>query len=150
VIGEATHTRVICADAPRSAIRFSTRAVDEHRRLTRCRIQRALDPFKWLDAQGLRQRQPRWKLGSHAVISRQADYHGAIDSWLESHNKKTIFCLFQFRNVALDALRRVYLATPREGAAACRGVACHHSLRECRTDRFRGVATVRKGSEAGS
>src|ERR1700690_1396973 len=28
-----------------------------------------------------------------------ADYHGAIDKWLERHGLRTVFCLVQFRNV---------------------------------------------------
>lgn len=42
------------------------------------------------------------------------DYHEAIQKWLENHHKKTIFCLVQFKNVALNELPRVYLATPEE------------------------------------
>jgi hypothetical protein len=56
-----------------------------------------------------------------------ADYHGAVDAWLKKHSKKTVFCLVQFRGVAIDALPRMYLATPTEialwlkAAAAGRG-----------------------------
>ena len=42
------------------------------------------------------------------------DYHAAIDRWLNKHGKKTIFCFVQFHGVAIDALPRVYLASPVE------------------------------------
>jgi hypothetical protein len=56
-----------------------------------------------------------------------ANYHGAVDAWLKKHSKKTVFCLVQFKGVPIDALPRIYLATPSEiarwlkGAAAGRG-----------------------------
>ncbi|MBK7235672.1 MAG: hypothetical protein IPI02_08620 [Sterolibacteriaceae bacterium] len=46
---------------------------------------------------------------------------------MKKHSKKTIFCLVQFKGVAVDALPRMYLATPSEiaswlkAAAAGRG-----------------------------
>ncbi|MDP2433294.1 MAG: hypothetical protein Q8O33_14900 [Pseudomonadota bacterium] len=43
-----------------------------------------------------------------------ADYHGAVDTWLKKHSKKTVFCLVQFRGVPIDVLPRMYLATPNE------------------------------------
>ena len=55
------------------------------------------------------------------------DYNAAADEWLKKHSKKTIFCLVQFKGVVIDALPRVYLATPSEiaswlkSAAAGRG-----------------------------
>ena len=45
---------------------------------------------------------------------KNADYHGAADMWLAKHSKKTIFCLVQFKGVPVDALPRMYLATPLE------------------------------------
>lgn len=39
-----------------------------------------------------------------------ADYHGAVDAWLDKHSKLTVFCLVQFKNVGLTALPRMYLA----------------------------------------
>lgn len=42
------------------------------------------------------------------------DYHEAIQKWLESHHKKTIFCLVQFRGTADDEMLRMYLAAPAE------------------------------------
>lgn len=58
---------------------------------------------------------------------KNADYHGAVDIWFAKHSNKTVFCLVQFRNISLDALPRMYLATPQEiakwlkAAAAGRG-----------------------------
>lgn len=58
---------------------------------------------------------------------RQADYHGAADAWLAKHSRKTVICLVQFKDCPVDALPRMYLATPREiaewlkAAAAGRG-----------------------------
>lgn len=48
---------------------------------------------------------------------KQADYHGAVDTWLAKHSQKTVFCLVQFKDVLLDALPRMYMATPMEIAA---------------------------------
>lgn len=45
---------------------------------------------------------------------KNADYHGAIDSWLANHTKKTIFCLVQFKGVPISELPRMYLAKPVE------------------------------------
>ena len=41
-----------------------------------------------------------------------ADYHGAANVWLKRHSKKTVFCLVQFKDVPIDVLPRMYLATP--------------------------------------
>jgi hypothetical protein len=46
----------------------------------------------------------------------KANYHGAIDSWLKKHSRKTVFCLVQFKNVEINGLPRMYLATPKETA----------------------------------
>lgn len=43
-------------------------------------------------------------------------YHEAIDKWLDKHNKKTVMCLVQFLDVDMDAMPRIYLATPLEVA----------------------------------
>jgi len=56
-----------------------------------------------------------------------ADYHGAVEAWLKKHSRKTVFCLVQFKGVPVEALPRMYLATPAEianwlkAAAAGRG-----------------------------
>lgn len=60
-------------------------------------------------------------------LLKDANYHLAADTWLSKHSKKTVFCLVQFKNVAVDELPRMYLATPLEisawlkAAAAGRG-----------------------------
>jgi hypothetical protein len=41
-------------------------------------------------------------------------YHEAVDKWFSLHHRGTIFCLVQFENTAVDAMPRVYLATPAE------------------------------------
>lgn len=42
------------------------------------------------------------------------DYHEAIQKWLNSHHKKTIFCLVQFKGVEDYEMPRMYLASPEE------------------------------------
>ena len=42
------------------------------------------------------------------------DYHEAIQKWLDSHHKKTIFCLVQFQGTGDDEMPRMYLASPDE------------------------------------
>jgi hypothetical protein len=46
-----------------------------------------------------------------------ANYHGAVDAWLQRHKPHTAFCFVQFKGVSLSALPRIYLATPKEVAA---------------------------------
>lgn len=43
---------------------------------------------------------------------KNADYHGAAEKWVQKHSSRTVLCLVQFKDVALDALPRMYLATP--------------------------------------
>lgn len=50
-------------------------------------------------------------------------YHAAIDAWLARHKPRTIFCLMQFKGVALDQMPRAYLATPAEIARRLRETA---------------------------
>jgi Holliday junction resolvase-like predicted endonuclease len=45
-----------------------------------------------------------------------ADYHTAVDLWLKRHKPRTVLCFVQFKDVPLDRLPRVYLATPAEVA----------------------------------
>lgn len=45
---------------------------------------------------------------------KEADYHGAVDVWLQRHQPRTVFCFVQFKAVALNELPRAYLATPNE------------------------------------
>ncbi|HYC38128.1 MAG TPA: hypothetical protein VEC19_17000 [Usitatibacter sp.] len=48
---------------------------------------------------------------------KEANYHGAINTWLLRHKPRTIFCFVQFKGTALDQMPRAYLATPKEVAA---------------------------------
>ena len=47
---------------------------------------------------------------------KNANYHGAIDTWLNRHKRRTILCFVQFKGSAVDEMPRVYLATPGEVA----------------------------------
>ncbi|MFC5302735.1 hypothetical protein [Azospira restricta] len=76
-----------------------------------------------------------------------ADYHGAADAWLKKHSKKTVFCLVQFKDAALDALPRMYLATPAEIAAWLKAAASGRGdtilyERHAWTDRAKAAGTV--------
>jgi hypothetical protein len=51
---------------------------------------------------------------SHQTEREEADYHGAIDLWLEKHGHRTVFCFVQFGGVKPDQMPRLYLATPAE------------------------------------
>ena len=42
------------------------------------------------------------------------NYHEAVQKWLDSHHKKTIFCLVQFQGTTDDEMPRMYLASPVE------------------------------------
>lgn len=42
------------------------------------------------------------------------DYHRAIDEWLGKHRPMTVYCLVQFKDVALDQMPWIYLARPFE------------------------------------
>lgn len=54
------------------------------------------------------------------LSGKKADYHGAIDLWLKRHGSRTVFCFVQFGGVPLDALPRMYLATPAQVAKRLR------------------------------
>jgi hypothetical protein len=43
---------------------------------------------------------------------KNADYQNAAIQWLSKHKPKTIICLVQFKDVPIDSMPRVYLATP--------------------------------------
>lgn len=45
---------------------------------------------------------------------KNADYHGAIEAWLQKHKPNTIYSLVQFYGVDLNQLPRIYLARPSE------------------------------------
>jgi hypothetical protein len=52
-----------------------------------------------------------------------ANYQGAVDTWLARHKPKTIFCFVQFKDVAEDQMPRAYLATSHEVAERLRSTA---------------------------
>jgi Holliday junction resolvase-like predicted endonuclease len=64
-----------------------------------------------------------WGLTQSYLKKQTADYHGAVDRWLMRHGQRTIFCLVQFREVPLNALPRIYLASPAEIAQRLRETA---------------------------
>jgi hypothetical protein len=47
---------------------------------------------------------------------KNADYIAAIEAWRQRHKPRTILCFVQFKDVTLDQLPRVYLATPSDVA----------------------------------
>jgi hypothetical protein len=57
-----------------------------------------------------------------------ANYHGAVDAWLAKHTSKTVFCLVQFFEIPLDAIPRMYLATPAEIGAWLKSARAGHGL----------------------
>jgi Holliday junction resolvase-like predicted endonuclease len=65
----------------------------------------------------------QWGLTQSHLKKGTADYQGAVDVWLARHTKLTIFCLVQFKGVAVTDLPRMYLATPAEIGARLRATA---------------------------
>lgn len=60
-----------------------------------------------------------WRLAqpfqrSASLSNKTTESHLAIDRWLDTHGSRTIYCLAQFEDVALDQLPRLYLAPPVE------------------------------------
>jgi hypothetical protein len=55
-----------------------------------------------------------WGLTQSFLEKGSSNYLGAIDQWRKTHKPKTILCFVQFENVPIDALPRVYVATPAE------------------------------------
>ena len=55
--------------------------------------------------------------------SKFSEGHRAIDLWLDIHGSRTVYCLVQFEDVALNQLPRIYLATPTEIAQRMRASA---------------------------
>jgi hypothetical protein len=62
--------------------------------------------------------EPYQRAGS--IGSKFSDGHRAIDLWLDIHGSRTVYCLVQFEDVALNQLPRIYLATPAEIAQRMR------------------------------
>ena len=52
-----------------------------------------------------------------------ANYHGAIDTWLSRHKPLTIFAFVQFKGTAEDEMPRTYIATPAEVAERLKATA---------------------------
>ena len=52
-----------------------------------------------------------------------ADYHRAVEKWLQRHKAQTIFALVQFKGVPVAEMPRVYLASPHEIARRLRETA---------------------------
>lgn len=55
-----------------------------------------------------------WGLCQSYMKPKQADYHGAINCWLQSHKPRTVLCLVQFCGIDATKVPHVYLATPQE------------------------------------
>jgi hypothetical protein len=55
-----------------------------------------------------------WGLCQSYLKKGTADYHGAIDRWVERHKPHTVVCLVQFKEAELVQMPRVYIATARE------------------------------------
>jgi hypothetical protein len=64
-----------------------------------------------------------WGLTQSLLEKRTADYQGAINRWEARHKPGTVLCFVQFKDVPLDGLPRVYLATPTEVAERMRQTA---------------------------
>jgi len=67
----------------------------------------------------------RWRLAESylqraALSGKTADVHRAIGLWLDTHGERTVYCLVQFKGVALNQLPRIYLATPADIARRMR------------------------------
>lgn len=54
---------------------------------------------------------------------KNADYHGAADTWLAKHDPRTLFCLVQFKGTEINQMPRVYLAWPEQIAQHLKKVA---------------------------
>jgi hypothetical protein len=47
---------------------------------------------------------------------KEANYHAAIQLWLERHKPLTVLCVVQFLDIDTTQMPRIYLATPAEVA----------------------------------
>jgi hypothetical protein len=45
---------------------------------------------------------------------KEANYHAAVDQWLRRHKPRTVLCFVQFKDVPIEGMPRMYLATPAE------------------------------------
>jgi hypothetical protein len=53
-----------------------------------------------------------WRLAQSYL--KEANYQAAVDNWLLRHKPRTVLCFVQFKDVPIDGLPRMYLATPAE------------------------------------
>jgi hypothetical protein len=63
-----------------------------------------------------------WGL-TQSLKNKEVTYLAAIETWLNRHNTRTIFCLVQFKNAPWNEMPRMYLATPLEIADRLRATA---------------------------
>lgn len=76
-----------------------------------------------------------------------SDYHAAADAWYRKHNPGTIICLVQFKDIPINEMPKVYLATPKEIAdhlkksANGRGDTILYGYKQW-TDRAAGKGTI--------
>lgn len=57
-----------------------------------------------------------WGLCQSHLTKKRADYHDAVEKWLNRHKIGIILCFVQFKGVGLTEMPRVYLAAPKEVA----------------------------------
>lgn len=67
-----------------------------------------------------------WGLTQSYLEKGTANYLGAADAWLAVHRPRTVLCFVQFKDVPIDALPRVYIASPREVAARLKETCAGH------------------------
>ncbi|MBN3753263.1 hypothetical protein G3N95_09930 [Paraburkholderia sp. Tr-20389] len=65
----------------------------------------------------------RWGLSQGCLAKGSGDYHSAAETWRLKHTPRTILCLVQYKEVAVEQMPRVYLATPAEIAERLRSAA---------------------------
>ena len=53
---------------------------------------------------------------------KNADYHAAVNDWLNKHSRNTVFAFVQFMDVPLDESPRLYLAFPTEIAGVLKSI----------------------------
>ena len=64
-----------------------------------------------------------WGLCQSYLQKGSADYHGAIDRWLQRHQRRTVLCFVQYRDLPPDSMPRIYLASAPEVAQRLRETA---------------------------
>lgn len=75
-----------------------------------------------------------WGLFQNHLKKGEANYHGAIDTWLANQKTDIVFLFVQFKEIEIGATPRCYLAIPKEIAKhmhTTRAGHCYTSLREC-------------------